>query len=217
MQILWTIKTCIKHNKFKKGTTLFGLKNIWLLLLSEYKFYNNLNYNTKFGVFQQYHFYFSNIWCHNLDLFLMIIVFPCVSQFDLLPLKRSFTLWNHFATTKYVFMSFPFSKPLPLWVLLFLLRRQVFNIFGWWCCYSLGKVRQGCVFVLMTARHGKVSPVIVVLWFTNVGASSRSHNCVGEGLLKYENCSEGIKFQVMASLACTSMLILQARPEKMLI
>lgn len=36
--------------------------------------------------------------------------------------------------------------------------------------------------MLTTARHGKVSPVIVVVCFTNAGASSRSHNCAGVGV-----------------------------------
>lgn len=67
----------------------------------------------------------------------------------------------------------PFFEEPPLRVVLFSLR-GVFNIFRWRSWYSLEKFAKD---VCLCLRHGKVSPVIVVVWFTNAGASSRSHNC----------------------------------------
>jgi len=49
----------------------------------------------------------------------------------------------------------------------------------------------------------------LLLWFgLQMRALVQGRIIVLGGLLKYENGSERIKFQVMASLACTSMLIL---------
>jgi len=100
----------------------------------------------------------------------------------------------------------PFFEEPPLRVVLFSLR-GVFNIFRWRSCYSLEKFAKDVCLCLRLPDMVKY--LRLLLWFgLQMRALVQGRIIVLGGLLKYENGSERIKFQVMASLACTSMLIL---------